>query len=73
MNKSQNAQKQVPYQQYSAETHGENQLQSKKCLKQSPENWVVLEGMNEPIIDQESFQKVQVLVNNQKYTQSQTH
>lgn len=31
---------------------------SKKCLRQSPENWVVVKGTHEPIIDSETFQKV---------------
>ena len=46
---------------------------SKKCLRQSPENWVVVEGTHEPIIDQETFQKVQMLVNSRKHTRSRTY
>lgn len=46
---------------------------SKKCLRQSPENWVVVEGTHEPIIDPESFQKVQMLVNSRKHTRSRTY
>ncbi|OUP07723.1 recombinase family protein [Anaeromassilibacillus sp. An200] len=46
---------------------------SKKCLRQSPENWVVVEGTHEPIIDPETFQKVQMLVNSRKYTRSRTY
>ena len=46
---------------------------SKKCLRQSPENWVVVEGTHEPIIDPETFQKVQMLVNNRKHTRSRTY
>ena len=46
---------------------------STKCLRQSPENWVVVEGTHEPIIDPETFQKVQMLVNSRKYTRSRTY
>ena len=46
---------------------------SKKCLRQSPENWVVVEGTYEPIIDPETFQKVQMLVNSRKHTRSRTY
>ena len=46
---------------------------SKKCLRQSPENWVVVEGTHEPIIDAETFQKVQMLVNSRKHTRSRTY
>ena len=46
---------------------------SQKCLRQSPENWVVVEGTHEPIIDPETFQKVQMLVNSRKHTRSRTY
>ncbi len=46
---------------------------SKKCLRQSPENWVVVEGTHEPLIDPETFQKVQMLVNSRKHTRSRTY
>ncbi|MBR2831976.1 MAG: recombinase family protein [Oscillospiraceae bacterium] len=46
---------------------------SKKCLRQSPENWVVVEGTHEPIIDAETFQKVQMLVASRKHTRSRTY
>ena len=46
---------------------------SKKCLRQSPENWVVVEGTHEPIIDPETFQKVQLLVSSRKHTRSRTY
>ena len=46
---------------------------SQKCLRQSPENWVVVEGTHEPIIDPETFQKVQLLVNSRKHTRSRTY
>ena len=34
---------------------------SKKCLKQDRENWVVVENTHEPLIDRETFDKVQAL------------
>ena len=46
---------------------------SKKCLRQSPENWVVVEGTHEPVIDPETFQKVQMLVNSRKHTRSRNY
>lgn len=46
---------------------------SKKCLRQSPENWVVVEGTHEPIIDPETFQTVQLLVSSRKHTRSRTY
>ncbi len=46
---------------------------SKKCLKQSRENWVVVEGTHEPLIDRETFQKVNLLLNSRKHTRSRTY
>ena len=46
---------------------------SKKCLRQAPENWVVVEGTHEPIVDQKTFQKVQMLVNSRRRTRSRTY
>ena len=46
---------------------------SKKCLKQAPENWVVVENTHEPLIDRESFEKVQLLVASRKHTRSRTY
>ena len=46
---------------------------SKKCLRQARENWVVVEGTHEPLIDAEIFQKVQMLVNSRKRTKSRTY
>ena len=46
---------------------------SKKCLRQVRENWVVVEGTHEPLIDAEIFQKVQMLVNSRKRTKSRTY
>ena len=46
---------------------------SKKCLRQARENWVVVEGTHEPLIDAEIFRKVQMLVNSRKRTKSRTY
>lgn len=46
---------------------------SKKCLKQERENWVVVEGTHEPLIDEESFRKVRALVESRKHTRSRTY
>ncbi len=46
---------------------------SKKCLKQDRENWVVVEGTHEPLINVETFRKVRLLVNSRKHTRSRTY
>lgn len=46
---------------------------SKKCLRQPPENWVVVEGTHEPIVDRETFQKVQLLIKSRQHTRSRTY
>lgn len=46
---------------------------SKKCLKQPRENWVVVEGTHEPLVDRETFQRVQMLIKSRKHTRSRTY
>ena len=46
---------------------------SKKYLRQARENWVVVENTHEPLIDRETFEKVQVLVASRKHTRSRTY
>ena len=46
---------------------------SKKCMKQDPANWVVVEGTHEPLVDAETFRKVRMLVNSRKHTRSRTY
>ena len=46
---------------------------SKKCLRQARENWIVVEGTHEPLIDVETFQKVQMLVGSRKRTKSRNY
>lgn len=46
---------------------------SKKCVKQDRRDWVVVEGTHEPIIDRETFDKVQALIGSRKHTRSRTY
>jgi len=46
---------------------------SKKCLKQSRENWIVVESTHEPLIDRETFRKVNLLLNSRKHTRNRTY
>lgn len=46
---------------------------SKKCLKQERENWVVVEGTHEPIIDADTFHKVRMLLNSRRHTRCRTY
>ncbi len=46
---------------------------SKKCLRQTKENWVIVEGTHEPLVDKETFRKVRMLVNSRKRTRSRRY
>ena len=46
---------------------------SKKCIRQDRQDWVIVEGTHEPIIDRETFDKVRMLVNSRKHTRSRTY
>lgn len=46
---------------------------SRKCLRQPPEKWMIVEGTHEPIIDRETFQKVQMLLGSRRHTRSRTY
>ena len=46
---------------------------SDKCLRQPRENWIIVEGTHEPIIDKETFRKVRLLVDSRKHTRSRTY
>ena len=46
---------------------------SKKSLKQAPENWVVVEGTHEPLVDVETFRKVGMLLDSRRHTRSRTY
>ena len=46
---------------------------SDKCLRQPRENWIIVEGTHEPIIDKETFRKVRMLVDSRKHTRSRIY
>ena len=46
---------------------------SKKCVRQPRENWIVVEGTHEPLIDRDTFDKVQQLLGSRKTTRSRTY
>lgn len=46
---------------------------TKKCVKQSRKDWIVVEGTHEPLIDPETFGKVQALIESRKRTRSRTY
>ena len=46
---------------------------TQKCLRRQPEQWVVVEHTHEPLIDPETFRKVQLMVNSRRNTRSRTY
>ena len=46
---------------------------SEKCLRQPKEKWVVVENTHEPLIDEETFRKVRMLVDSRKHTRCRTY
>ena len=46
---------------------------SKKCITRSPENWVVVKYTHEPLVEEETFRKVQQLLNSRRHTRSRTY
>ncbi len=46
---------------------------SKKCVRLSPKDWVVVEDTHEPLVTQEEFDKVRMLVESRKHTRSRTY
>ena len=46
---------------------------SDKCLKQNRENWIVVEGTHEPIIDRETYDTVQRQLASRRHTRSRTY
>ena len=46
---------------------------SKKCIRQDPVNWVVVEGTHEPLVDAETFRKVGQLVDSRRHTRSRRY
>ena len=46
---------------------------TKQCLRRQPQQWVVVEHTHEPLIDPETFRKVQLMVNSRRNTRSRTY
>ena len=46
---------------------------SKKCVRQPRKSWIVVEGTHEPLIDRETFDKVQQLLGSRKTTRTRTY
>ena len=46
---------------------------SAKCLHQQRENWIVVEGTHEPIIQEDVFRKAGMLVDSRRHTRSRTY
>ncbi len=46
---------------------------SKKCLKIPEEHWAIVPNTHEPIVDKETFDKVQTLINSRKYTRNRIY
>lgn len=46
---------------------------SKKCLRQDRANWVIVEQTHEPLVDEETFRKVRMLVESRRHTRSRTY
>ena len=46
---------------------------SKKCRRQAPENWVVVNETHEPLVDAEAFYRVQQLLASRRHTRSRTY
>ena len=46
---------------------------SKKCVRQDPQDWVIVAGTHEPIVSPETFEKVQLLIRSRKATRSHTY
>lgn len=46
---------------------------SKKCIKQAPQDWIVVAGTHEPIVDRETFDKARTLLESRRRTRSRTY
>nr|CRY97141.1 hypothetical protein [uncultured prokaryote] len=46
---------------------------SKKCLRQAPENWIIVENTHEPLIERETFLTVQSLIRSRSHTRCRTY
>ena len=46
---------------------------SKKCVRMNPKDWVVVEGTHEPLVDVDTFQRVNRLLDSRRHTRSCTY
>lgn len=46
---------------------------SKKCVRQTPNKWVIVKGTHEPLIDAGTFQKAQEMLESRRHTRSRTY
>jgi len=46
---------------------------SQKCVRMNPADWVVVENTHEPLVTEEEFDKVRMLVESRKHTRSRTY
>lgn len=46
---------------------------SRKCRRLPPESWVVVEGTHEPLVDAETFRRVQQLLNSRRHTRTRRY
>ncbi len=46
---------------------------SRKCLRQRREDWIVVEGTHEPLVDADTFRRVRTLVNSRRTTRSRKY
>ena len=46
---------------------------SPKCRRQAPEDWIIVPGTHEPLIDAQSFQAVQALLRSRRHTRSRRY
>lgn len=46
---------------------------SKKCLRQDRKNWIIVENTHEPLVDKDTFERVQKLISSRKHTRSRTY
>ena len=46
---------------------------TKKCQKQDPKDWIVVEGTHEPLVDRETFDRVRRMIASRKHTRSRTY
>ena len=46
---------------------------SSKCLKQNPDDWIVVQGTHQPIVGIDTFQKAQLMLQSRRHTKCRTY